>query len=194
MRRTGLHGSKLFGVLRRSAGPAPRWDGESHLAPIRSRIGRLDLTCPPDVMREAHLELLEAFGRSIGSGFHPRQSAERPSEDLISVFGRFEKRADDAQFGLWLQPEEGDHGGVARIAWLVDLYLPERWRGRGAGTALMGALIELWEKVGVDAVRTTATAEGHPAYLSWGFSEVGDQGLDDALTEMRLELPRGPAI
>jgi hypothetical protein len=52
------------------------------------------------------------------------------------------------------------------------------------------ALLELWERVGVGAARATATAEGHPAYLSWGFSEVGGRRFDDGLTEMRLELPR----
>jgi hypothetical protein len=54
----------------------------------------------------------------------------------------------------------------------------------------MGALVELWEATGVGAARTTATAEGRTAYLSWGFSAVTDQGGDNGLTEMRLELPR----
>jgi hypothetical protein len=57
----------------------------------------------------------------------------------------------------------------------------------------MGLLLDLWEQVGVDAARATATAEGRAAYLSWGFSEVADHGADDGLTEMRLVLPRSRA-
>lgn len=164
--------------------------GETHLATVRARIARLDATCPPDLVRETHLELLGAFGESIGFGFHPWASVEPPSEDLITVAGRFEEVPGEPDFRLWLQPEEVDDGRVVRVAWLIDLFLPERWRRRGAGTALMAGLVELWERVGVDAARATATAEARPAYLSWGFSEVGGRGFGGGLSEMRLELPR----
>lgn len=184
---------RVTGFFRRAetpGGEAERWDGDSCIAPVRSHIARLDAACSPDLVREIHLELLEAFGRSIGSGFHPQPPVEPPSETLISVAGRFDERPGEHDFGLWLQPEETDDGRLVRVAWLIDLYLPERWRRRGAGTALMGVLLELWEATGFGVVRTTATTEGRPAYLSWGFSEVADQRVDDGLTEMRLVLPR----
>lgn len=160
------------------------------MGPVRSSISRLSAESPPGLIREVHLELLEAFGISIGFGFREQTPLEPPSDDLIIVFGRFDPRAREREFGLQLFTEKLDDGRVGRVAWLIDLYLPERWRGRGAGTALMGGLLELWETTGVGVVQTTATAEGRPAYLSWGFSEVADRGADDGLTEMRLKLPR----
>lgn len=180
-------------VLRRHAQPGTdldRWDGKSHLASVRPRIARLGAASSPSIVREIHLELLVAFGRSIGFGFHPRPPVEAPSETLISVSGRFDERPGQPDFRLWLQPEETDDGRLVRVAWLIDLYLPEIWRRRGAGSALMGGLLELWEATGVGVVRTTATAEGRPAYLSWGFSETADRGADVGLTEMCLKLPR----
>lgn len=184
--------ARVAGLLRgfgaRGDAGAP-WDCQSQLVPVRSRIARLDAACPPDLVHEVHLEVLSVFGRSIGADFHPWPPIEPPTEGLISVAGRFDERPGERDFGLLLQPEEIDDGRLVRVAWLIDLYLPKSWRRRGAGTALMEVLLELWERIGVGAVRTTATAEGRLAYLSWGFSEMSNGGTEDGLTEMRLKLP-----
>jgi ABC-2 type transport system ATP-binding protein len=53
----------------------------------------------PDLIREIHLELLQTFGKCIGCGFHPRPALDSPAEDLITVIGRFDRRASERDFG-----------------------------------------------------------------------------------------------
>lgn len=179
----------VISFLRGSRDTEP-WNGDAYLAPVRSRIGQLRAASPPDLVREIHVELLQAFGESIGVGFHPQPALESRTEDLITVFGRFDSRAGQRDFGLRLQFEETDDGRFIRVAWLIDLYIPERWRHRGAGTALMGALLEFWERIDVDEVRATAAGDGQAAFPSWGFEPAASEEPDRGLVPLRLELPR----
>lgn len=170
---------------RRDAGP---WDGDARLVPVRARIARLQAAPSPDLIHEIHLELLQAFGESIGLGFHPQPALESPAEDLIAVFGRFDRRAAQRDFGLQLHSEETDDGRLIRIAWLIDLYLPEGWRRRGAGTALIVTLLELWEQIDVDEVRATTAGDGQSAFPSWGFEPDPARGPSHGLVPVRLKL------
>jgi len=80
------------------------------LAAVRSRISQLDAESPPALIREVHLELLRALGRSIGFGFHEQMPLEPPTNDLIIIQGRFNRRAHGREFGLHLVSPD-DHGG-----------------------------------------------------------------------------------
>lgn len=143
----------------------------------------------PELIRDTHLFLLESFGTSIGFDFYPQPLLEPSSRKRITVFGRFDRRAPQREFGLQLSLEEIEDGRLGRVAWVTDLYLPERRRRQGAGTRLMDSLLELWEGVGVSAARATTTDEGFAAFTSWGFERVRSD-LEDSLWPVRLQLPR----
>lgn len=85
--------------------------------------------------------------------------------------------------------EETGDGRRARVAWLIDLYIPANRRRQGFGTKLMNDLAELWARVGVEEAKLTATAEGLPAYEAWGFVvDHARDRLDAGLQPMRLKL------
>lgn len=172
-----------MGICRRSSG-----DGD--LAAVRSRLSQLDSERPPAVIREVHLELLKALGRSIGFGFHEQMPLEPPTDDLIIVQGRFNRRAHDREFGLHLVTEELEDGHLGRIAWLNELYLPERCRRQGVGTALMETLLQLWERVGVAEARATTVGDGQSAFPSWGFTADPRHPPEGGLLPVCLRLPR----
>jgi len=142
------------------------------------------------VIRDAHLELLKSLGRSIGFGFHEQMPLEPPTDDLIIVQGRFNRRAHRREFGLHLVTEELEDGHLGRVAWLIELYLPERCRGQGVGTALMEALLQLWERVGVAEARATTVGDGQWAFPSWGFAADPRHPREGGLLPVRLRLPR----
>ena len=127
----------------------------------------VNLEADPELIREAHLFVLDRLGRALGLAFHPQPCLEPPTYERIVVFGRFDPRARQREFGLEIGVESGRH---VRVAWLIDLYIPERRRSQGFGTRLMKELVELWDQIGVAEARLTATAEGLPAYESWGFT------------------------
>jgi GNAT superfamily N-acetyltransferase len=139
---------------------------------------------------DAHLFLLDQFGRSIGFAFFPNEGLEPPSTGRVTVFGRFDPRARKREFGLELATEKHPDGSANRVARLIDLYLPEKRRRQGHGTRLMDGLVELWEAIGVTEVQLKATGDGYPAYLSWGFVADGSGGGGGPLPSMRLLLPR----
>jgi GNAT superfamily N-acetyltransferase len=140
----------------------------------------------PKLIHEAHLFVLDRLGRSMGLAFHPQPCLEPPKYERIVVFGRFDPRAAQREFGLEIGVEPGRD---ARVAWLIDLYFPERRRNRGFGTRLMTDLVELWGHIGVAEARLTATADGLPAYESWGFTADDSRDeLDVGLHPMRLRL------
>lgn len=140
----------------------------------------------PGLIREAHLFLLDRLGRDMGLAFHPHPCLEPPTYERIFVFGRFDPRAEQREFGLEIGVEEGRD---ARVAWLIDFYIPESRRNQRFGTRLMSDLVELWSLIGVTEARLTATADGLPAYESWGFTadDYRDE-LDVGLRPMRLQL------
>jgi GNAT superfamily N-acetyltransferase len=142
------------------------------------------------LIREVHLELLGAFGRSIGLGFHEQMPLEPPTDDLIIVQGRFNQRARGREFSLHLVTEELEDGHPGRVAWLIELYLPERCRHQGMGTALMETLLQLWERVGVAEARATTVGDGQLAFPSWGFAADPRHPPEDGLLPVRLQLPR----
>jgi GNAT superfamily N-acetyltransferase len=140
----------------------------------------------PDLIRDAHLFLLDRLGRSMGLAFHPHTCLEPPTYERIVVFGRFDRRAAQREFGLEIG---GEAGRDARVAWLTDLYIPEGRRNQGFGTKLMSDLIELWGRIGVAEARLTATTDGLPAYESWGFTADDSRDeLDVGLHRMQLQL------
>ena len=171
-------------------GPARHRSGDGDLAAVRSRISQLDPESPPALIREVHLELLRAFGRSIGFGFHEQIPLEPPTDDLIIVQGRFNRRAHGREFGLHLVTEEFEDGHLGRVAWLIELYLPERCRRQSVGTALMEALLQLWERIGVAEARATTVGDGQSAFPSWGFAADPRHPPEGGLLPVRLRLPR----
>lgn len=164
--------------------------GDGDLSAVRSRISQLDAGSPPALIREVHLELLRDLGRSIGFGFHEQIPFEPPTDDLIIVQGRFNRRAHGREFGLHLVTEELEDGHLGRVAWLIDPYLPERCRRQGVGTALMEALLDLWERVGVAEARATTVGDGQSALPSWGFVADPRRPPEGGLLPVRLRLPR----
>lgn len=160
----------------------------------RSRLGPplpepsrpVTIGADPNLIRDAHLFLLDRLGRSMGLAFHPQPCLEPPTYERIVVFGRFDPRADQREFGLEIGVEEGRD---ARVAWLIDLYIPEGRRSQGFGTRLMSDLVELWGRIGVAEARLTATADGLPAYESWGFTADRSRDQPDVgLHPVRLKL------
>lgn len=113
-----------------------------------------------------------------------------PSEDLIIVQGRFDRRTREREFGLHLFVEMQDDARPGLIAWVIDLSLPERCRRQGAGTVLMAALLELWQRIGVLEVRATTAGDGQLAFPSWGFEADPHGGPNHGLLPVRLALPR----
>ena len=129
---------------------------------MRSRFGEFDDRCSPGRVHEVHLELLGAFGRSIGFDFFGRTPIEPLEQESTYVFGRFDWRARDREFGLHLTAERSAGSPTMRIARLIDLYLPEPSRHQGAGTRLMDLLLELWSGSGSrkSGRRPSATVSG----------------------------------
>jgi GNAT superfamily N-acetyltransferase len=144
----------------------------------------------PREIYEVHLKVLGAVGRSIGFGFHEQVPYEPPDENLINVFGRFDRRAEKREFGLQLFTEAREGGSPGVVAWVIELYLPERCRRQGAGTILMETLLELWERIGVAEARATTVGDGQSAFPSWGFEPDPRPGRDHGLLPVRLWLPR----
>lgn len=154
--------------------------------PLPEPSGHLTADADPELIRNAHLLLLDRIGRSMGLAFHPQPSLEPPTDERIVVLGRFDTKARQREFGLELGVEEARHVRVAR---LIDLYIPESRREQGFGTRLVRDLVDLWGRVGVSEVRLTATADGLPAYESWGFAaDDSHDRLDVGLYPMRLKL------
>jgi hypothetical protein len=83
-----------------------------------------------ELIREAHLFVLDRLDRAMGLAFHPQPCLEPPNYERIVVFGRFDPRAAQREFGLEIGVEESRD---TRVAWLIDLYIPERRRIRGSG-------------------------------------------------------------
>lgn len=155
-------------------------------APLPEPSRPVTVEADPDLIRDAHLFVLDRIGRSMGLAFHPQPCLEPPTHERIVVFGRFDPRAAQREFGLEIGVEAGRG---ARVAWLIDLYLPERRRNQGFGTRLMNDLVDLWGRIGVTEARLTSTAEGLPAYESWGFTADDSRGRRDVgLHPMRLRL------
>lgn len=164
--------------------------GEAELIAVRSRFGELDDRCSPGRVHEVHLELLGAFGCSIGFDFFGRTPIEPPEQESTYVFGRFDRRARDREFGLHLTAERSAGSPTMRIARLIDLYLPEPSRRQGAGTRLMDVMQELWERIGIEEVRATTVGDGQRAFPSWGFEPDPVRPPDSGLLPLRLRLPR----
>jgi GNAT superfamily N-acetyltransferase len=157
-------------------------DPRGALAALGPQIAALAPDSGPDLILSTHHELLAAFGRSFGYGFHPQPPIEAPSDQLISVFGRLDPRARQREFSLWICEKELEDGTSGRRADIVELFLPERCRGRGAGTTLIEALLELWTRIGVREVRATASGDGSCAFAAWGFALA----REDSMTPPRL--------
>jgi GNAT superfamily N-acetyltransferase len=164
-----------------------RFRRRKRLGPPLSEPSRpVTVDADPELIRDAHLFLLDRLGRSMGLAFHLQPCLEPPTYERIVVFGRFDPRADQPEFGLEIGVAAGRE---ARVAWLVDLHIPERRRNQGFGTRLMSDLVELWGRIGVAEARLTATADGLRAYESWGFTADDSRDeLDVGLRPMRLQL------
>lgn len=143
----------------------------------------------PESIRDAHLVLLENFGRSIGFGFYAQPLLEPSSTERITVLGRFDRHEPQREFSLQLGTGNLDNSHLGRVAWVIDLYLPKKRRRKGAGTRLIQSLLELWEQAGVATARATTTEIGFAAFTSWGFARV-QSNLEDELRSVHLLLPR----
>jgi GNAT superfamily N-acetyltransferase len=154
--------------------------------PLAEPSRPVTIDADPGLIREAHLFLLDRLGRDMGLAFHPQPCLEPPAYERIVVFGRFDPRAPQREFGLEIGVEAGRD---VRVAWLIDLYIPERQRNQRFGTRLMSDLVELWGRIGVTEARLTATTDSLPAYESWGFiADDSRDELDVGLRPMRLQL------
>jgi GNAT superfamily N-acetyltransferase len=154
--------------------------------PVPEPSRPVTIDADPKLIREAHLFVLDRLGRAMGLALHSQPCLEPPTYERIVVFGRFDPRAAQREFGLEIGVEAGRD---ARVAWLVELYIPEGRRNQGVGTRLMNDLIALWRRMGVTEARLTATADGLPAYESWGFTADESRGkLDVGLHPMQLRL------
>lgn len=162
-------------------------------APILPPRGPVTVESDPSLIRDAHLYLLDQFGRSIGFAFYPNECLEPPSAERTTVFGRFDPRAGNREFGLELTTERQSDGSAGRVARLVDFYVPEKRCREGHGTRLINALVELWEAIGVTEVKVWASEEGYPAYICWDFVRDPTEGGDEPLASMHLRLPRSMA-
>ncbi|MBS1862861.1 MAG: GNAT family N-acetyltransferase [Actinobacteria bacterium] len=154
--------------------------------PLPEPSRAVNLEADPELIREAHLFALDRLGRAMGLAFHPQPCLEPPTHERVVVFGRFDPRAGQREFGLEIGVESGRD---VRVAWLIDLYIPERRPNQGFGTRLMKDLVELWVQIGVAEARLTATAEGLPAYESWGFTaDESRERRDVGLQPVSLKL------
>lgn len=92
--------------------------------------------------------------------------------------------------GCFLARVEGVPAGTVtstrygRLGWIGFLIVEPRFRGRGAGEALMRAALASLEEGGVHTVRLDATAAGEPLYRRLGF--VAEQ------RSLRLRRPAAP--
>jgi len=154
--------------------------------PLAEPLRPVTIDAEPGLIREAHLFLLDRLGQGMGFAFHPQCCLEPPAYERIVVFGRFDPRAEQREFGLEIG---GVAGRNARVAWLIALYIPESRRNQRFGTRLMSDLVELWCRIGVTEARLTATADSLRAYESWGFTADDSRDeLDVGLHPMRLQL------
>ena len=73
--------------------------------------------------------------------------------------------------------------GVARVvtdgaifAWLCDVYIDPSHRGRGLGSALVGAIVADLEARGIRRM-LLATRDAHEVYAGHGFTALADPGM-----------------
>jgi GNAT superfamily N-acetyltransferase len=152
------------------------------LAALGPEIASLSPDSEPALILTAHHDLLASFGKSFGCGFLVQPLLEPPSRERIAVFGCFNPQARQREFGLWITCEDPEGGERRPVAELIEFFLPERCSGRGGGTALIDALLELWAQIGVREVKATASGDGSCAFAAWGFQLA----REDSQTPPRL--------
>jgi hypothetical protein len=87
----------MFGFLhRKRTGP-----------PLQEPSRPVTVDADPNPIRDAHLFLLDRVGRSMGLAFHPQPCLEPPTYERIVVFGRFDPKAAQREFGLEIVVEAG---------------------------------------------------------------------------------------
>jgi GNAT superfamily N-acetyltransferase len=106
------------------------------------------------------------------------------SEDAYWALGRPREKHDRAvaaslNFGVY-ESVSGAQVAYARVltdhatfAWLCDVYVDRSVRGKGIGTAMVGALCDHLEQLGVPRV-LLATKDAHGVYTEVGFKQPTD--------------------
>lgn len=85
--------------------------------------------------------------------------------------------ANSWNFGAY-DDETGEQLGFTRVvtdratfAWLCDVYVDDAARGRGVGKALVAAVVEALEPLGLRRIML-ATADAHGLYAQYGFEPL----------------------
>jgi GNAT superfamily N-acetyltransferase len=85
--------------------------------------------------------------------------------------------ANSWNFGAY-DAETGEQLGYTRVvtdratfAWLCDVYVDDAARGRGVGKALVAAVVEALEPLGLRRIML-ATADAHGLYAHYGFAPL----------------------
>ena len=93
--------------------------------------------------------------------------------------------------------EDGDGAAIGCARLLPDGHIGRmavrpRWRGRGVGSALLEALVEIATKRGDERVMLNAQTHAMPFYARYGFAPVGEPfdeaGIPHQSMEARLPL------
>ena len=71
-------------------------------------------------------------------------------------------------------------GHIGRLAVL------RAWRGQGAGSTLLAALMEIARKLGMSRVMLNAQIQALPFYLRHGFHAEGEEFLDAGIAHRRM--------
>ena len=84
---------------------------------------------------------------------------------------------------MWSVLSSDEQVGVARVvtdgaifAWLCDVYIDPSHRGRGLGSALVGAIVADLEARGIRRM-LLATRDAHEVYAGHGFTALADPGM-----------------
>lgn len=95
-----------------------------------------------------------------------RATVDRSFEHSYLVMGAYESTG--AQVGFARMVTD-----LATWAWLCDVFVLPEHRGTGLGTALVGAIVEHPDVVGIGR-QFLATADAHGLYAKFGFTELDD--------------------
>lgn len=86
--------------------------------------------------------------------------------------------------------DQGDAIGTARIqtnGTIGRMAVLKNWRGRGAGRALLGALLDCAVRQGLTGVTLSAQTHAIGFYEHAGFQAVGDVFLDAGIPHRKME-------
>ena len=108
--------------------------------------------------------------------------------------------ADERAYHVLAMDDEGEPIGTGRLkldCQIGRMAVLKRWRGRGVGSAILEALLDLARKEGCTAVRLHAQTQALPFYEKFGFkargAEFDEAGIPHREMELTLGTERGAA-